>query len=113
MKKKTIIFCLIITLIFSVLSFIYYIPTFTDTTILVLGVVVMLNLFIAAELNKITQQPEKVQLWRVYFSVICSGLILVIKMIRVHGDSYWIAVGFMFFLIVILVSLTFLLKKKG
>lgn len=79
-EKKTIIFCLIITLIFSVLSFIYYIPTFTDTTILVLGVVVMLNLFIVAELNKITQQPEKVQLWRVYFSVICSGLILVIKM---------------------------------
>lgn len=80
--KKTIIFCFSLTVLFTILSFFYYIDTFQDTTITVLGTLLILNLFIISEWNKLRLGHQNIQLWKVYFSVICSGIILITKLIK-------------------------------
>ncbi|OME35263.1 hypothetical protein BSK63_07155 [Paenibacillus odorifer] len=112
MKKKIVIFCFSITLIFTILSFIYYIDTFQDTTITVLGTLLILNLFIISEWSKLRLGNQNIKLWKVYFSVICSGIILIAKMNRITNGPIWIPFCFTGFIALILIGLNFLAKHE-
>ncbi|WP_310550519.1 hypothetical protein [Paenibacillus glufosinatiresistens] len=113
MKVKITFFCFMLTLIFSVLSFIYYLEgDIEGTTFVVLGTIVALSFYAWGEFSHARLGSNNSGIWRSCFSLACSALILVIRM---HKKSYmdiWGSVSFIIFILVIIIALNIINVKK-